>query len=317
MQGNPIAQDRRWFRLQQEAARLGFLACGMAKAEVLAEEARDLESWLKSGRHGQLAYMERNFDLRIDPTALLPGARTVLTTLSNYWPRSTPAVSLKAPKISRYAVGIDYHHVIRQRLQELHAWIQSEVGHCAARICVDSAPFMDKAWAVRCGLGWIGKHTNLLRAGTGSWFFIGSLVLDVDLSPPVVRAADRCGTCTRCIDACPTQALTPYRIDATRCISYWTIETPDEAPSELSQKFAGWAFGCDICQEVCPWNRFSTDHQEPLFEVMPEIEELHRDEKAFGTTSQFNKRLRRSPLSRIQRDKWLRNRLRAMAVHSG
>ena len=317
MSANPIAADRRLFRIQQEAARLGFLACGVAKAERLTDEARRLENWLSTGHHGQLAYMERHFDLRIDPAALLPGARTVLTTLTNYWPRTTPTASLVAPKISRYALGIDYHHVIRDRLQRLLAFIQAEVGSCAARICVDSAPFMDKAWAVRCSLGWVGKNTNLLRPGVGSWFFIGSLVLDVDLSAPTLRAADRCGTCTRCIDACPTQALTPYHIDATRCISYWTIETANDPPPELAANFDGWAFGCDICQEVCPWNRFRIGHTEPLFELMHEVAELHTSESAFLTTSQYSKRLRRSPLSRIRREKWLRNRQLGLATHSG
>lgn len=311
---NPIEKSRLTFRIEQEAARLGFIACGFAQAEPLEAEARELEAWLRRNLHGSMDYMAEQFDLRVDPTKLMPGARTVVTALLNYWPETTPTASLVPPRIARYALGKDYHQVVHDKLRALLQFIRLEVGDCASRICIDSAPFMDKVWAKRCGLGWTGKNTNLLRAGVGSWFFIGSIILDVDLETNAVSAADRCGTCRRCIDACPTQALEPYRIDATRCISYWTIEARDDPPADIAANLDGWAFGCDVCQEVCPWNSFSEPHREPLFQLLAETERLHgqEEENAFETPNRFFRRMRRSAISRVRRDKWLRNRRLAL-----
>lgn len=246
------------------ARELGFSFCGIAKADFLAEEAPRLEQWLKEGRHGRMHWMENHFDKRLDPRLLVPGAKSVVSLLYNYFPDLTQS-DPDAPKISRYAYGEDYHDVIRDKLKEMMARIQEKTGQVEGRVFVDSAPVMDKAWAARAGLGWQGKHTNLINKGHGSYFFIAELIIDLELEPdgPVT---DHCGTCTACIDACPTDAIiAPYVLDASRCISYLTIELREAIPEEFKGRMEGWAFGCDICQEVCPWNRFSTPHNEPRF----------------------------------------------------
>lgn len=261
--------------IKAEAHRLGFLACGIARAGFLAEEAPRLEQWLRQGRHGAMGYMERHFDLRLDPRRLLPGARSVISLAYNY--HTTPRQQdPEAPKLSTYAYGRDYHKVLRKRLKPLMAFITQEMGQVAMRAFVDSGPVLEKAWAQRAGVGWMGKHTNIIRRGTGSWFFLCEIITDLELDsdPP---ATDHCGTCRRCIDACPTEAITPYGVDGSRCISYLTIELKDPIPQAFTGKMDGWAFGCDICQQVCPWNRFATPHNEPSFEPRPELMALSAD----------------------------------------
>lgn len=248
-----------------------------------------------------MTYMERHFDLRTDPRKLVPGARSVITLLMNYYPSATQ--NAETPKIARYAWGTDYHYVIRERLNNLLEWINSEIGAVEGRGFVDSAPVLERSWAVRSGQGWIGKNGNVLTRRAGSYFFIATLITDLDLVPDAAFATDHCGTCTRCIDACPTQAiLSPTEVDGSKCISYLTIELKDELiPAGLEGKMDGWMFGCDVCQEVCPWNRFSKPTTEQGFTPIPEILNLSRGEWEAMTEETFNKLLKNSPL---KRSKW-------------
>ena len=254
--------------IKTEAKKLGFLSCGISKAEFLEDEATRLERWLKDGKHGKMAYMENHFDKRLDPRLLVPDAKSIISLLFNYY---TPLDQLDgAPKISKYAYGKDYHHVLKVKLKQLFQIINNKIGEVSGRVFVDSAPVMEKSWAVRSGLGWRGKNTNLISKKAGSFFFIAELIVDLELEydTPVT---DHCGTCTACIDACPTEALTPYNIDASKCISYLTIELKDQIPTAFKNKMDDWAFGCDVCQDVCPWNRFSKQHNEPLFSPNSEV----------------------------------------------
>jgi epoxyqueuosine reductase len=254
--------------IKTEAKKLGFLSCGISKADFLEDEAPRLERWLKDGKHGKMAYMENHFDKRLDPRLLVPDAKSIISLLFNYF---TPLNQLDgAPKISKYAYGKDYHHVIKDKLKQLFQIINNKIGEVSGRVFVDSAPVMEKSWAVRSGLGWQGKNTNLISKKAGSFFFIAELIVDLELEydNPVT---DHCGTCTACIDACPTEALTPYHIDASKCISYLTIELKDQIPTAFKNKMDDWAFGCDVCQDVCPWNRFSKQHNEPLFSPNSEV----------------------------------------------
>ena len=254
--------------IKSEAKKLGFLSCGISKAEFLEDEATRLERWLKDGKHGKMAYMENHFDKRLDPRLLVPDAKSIISLLFNYY---TPLDQLDgAPKISKYAYGKDYHHVLKDKLKQLFQIINDKIGEVSGRVFVDSAPVMEKSWAVRSGLGWQGKNTNLISKKAGSFFFIAELIVDLELEydTPVT---DHCGTCTACIDACPTEALTPYNIDASKCISYLTIELKDQIPTAFKNKMDNWAFGCDVCQDVCPWNRFSKQHNEPLFSPNSEV----------------------------------------------
>ena len=254
--------------IKTEAKKLGFLSCGISKAEFLEDEATRLERWLKDGKHGKMAYMENHFDKRLDPRLLVPDAKSIISLLFNYY---TPLDQLDgAPKISKYAYGKDYHHVLKVKLKQLFQIINNKIGEVSGRVFVDSAPVMEKSWAVRSGLGWQGKNTNLISKKAGSFFFIAELIVDLKLEydTPVT---DHCGTCTACIDACPTEALTPYNIDASKCISYLTIELKDQIPTAFKNKMDNWAFGCDVCQDVCPWNRFSKQHNEPLFSPNSEV----------------------------------------------
>jgi epoxyqueuosine reductase len=249
--------------IKLEAKRLGFDFCGISKAEFLEEEAPRLENWLKQNRHGKMEYMENHFDKRLDPRLLVEGARSVVSLLYNYYPEQTQ--NPDAPKISKYAYGLDYHEVIKDKLKEFLNTLKEKIGDVNGRVFVDSAPVLDKAWAKKSGLGWIGKNANLINKQQGSFFFIAELIIDLDLDydGPI---ADYCGTCTRCIDACPTQAIVePFVVDGSKCISYFTIELKDAIPEDFKNKFDNWAFGCDVCQDVCPWNRFSIPHQEPQF----------------------------------------------------
>ena len=262
--------------IKAKAHELGFLACGMARAGFLKEEAPRLEQWLRQGKQGSMGYMERNFDMRLDPTKLVPGAKSVISLAYNYF---TPPKQLdpEAPKLSTYAYGRDYHKVVKQRLKPLVEHITEQFGQVAFRTFVDSAPVLEKAWAERAGLGWRGKNTNVIRQGAGSFFFLCEIILDLDLEPDA-PATDHCGTCRRCIDACPTEAITPYGVDGSRCISYLTIELKEAIPQEFEGRMAGWTFGCDICQQVCPWNRFSAQHREPEFTPKAELVGLSADE---------------------------------------
>ncbi len=242
------------------AYELGFQFCGISKADFLAEEAPRLEKWLKDGKHGKMAYMENHFDKRLDPRLLVEGSKSVVSLLLNYFPSKVQ--NPHTPQISKYAYGQDYHDVIKQKLFRFLEEIRSRIGEVDGRVFVDSAPVMDKAWAKKSGLGWLGKNGNLIHPKAGSFFFIAELIIDLELEPDGA-IKDYCGTCTRCVDACPTGALDqPYVVDGSKCISYLTIELKDELlPKEFKGKMQNWMFGCDVCQDVCPWNRFSKPHQ--------------------------------------------------------
>jgi epoxyqueuosine reductase len=249
--------------IKQEAKRLGFDFCGISKAEFLEEEAPRLEAWLNSNKHGKMEYMENHFDKRLNPTLLVDDAKSVVSLLYNYYPSQTQ--NTEAPKISKYAYGKDYHEVIKEKLNEFLHTLKEKIGDVNGRAFVDSAPILDKAWAKKSGLGWIGKNANLINKQQGSFFFIAELIIDLELAydGPI---KDYCGTCTRCIDACPTEAIVePFVVDGSKCISYLTIELKDAIPNEFKDKMDNWAFGCDVCQDVCPWNRFSTPHNETQF----------------------------------------------------
>ncbi|QLE01452.1 tRNA epoxyqueuosine(34) reductase QueG [Galbibacter sp. BG1] len=285
--------------IKAEAKRLGFLSCGISKADFLEEEAPRLEKWLKNNMQGEMRYMENHFDKRLDPRLLVDDSKSVISLLLNYFPAETQQ-DPEAPKLSKYAYGRDYHFVIKDKLKELLQFIQQEIGEVNGRAFVDSAPVLDKAWAAKSGLGWIGKHSNLLSKQVGSFFFIAELIVDLDLEydTPVT---DHCGSCTACIDACPTEAITePYVVDGSKCISYLTIELKDQIPSDFSGKMDDWMFGCDVCQDVCPWNRFSKPHNEPLFNPHPELLSMSRKEWEEITQEVFNEIFKKSAVKRTK-----------------
>jgi epoxyqueuosine reductase len=249
--------------IKTEAHRLGFMACGISEATFLETEARNLETWLNRNYHGEMGWMANHFDKRTDPRKLVDGAKSVVSVLLNYFPEKQQIQD--APQISKYAYGEDYHHVLKRKLKELMQFISTEIGEVHGRAFVDSAPVLDRAWAQRSGLGWVGKHSLLLTKNVGSFYFIGEMILDLELTPDH-PTTDHCGTCTKCIDACPTGAIVqPEVVDGSKCISYLTIELKKEIPAEFAGHMANWAFGCDICQDVCPWNRFSRPTNEPAF----------------------------------------------------
>jgi len=285
--------------IKTEAKRLGFLSCGISKAEFLEEEAPRLEKWLNQNMHGQMQYMENHFDKRLDPTKLVEGSKSVISVLLNYYP-SESQKDPTAPKISKYAYGTDYHFVIKDKLKQLLQVIQEEIGEVNGRAFVDSAPVLDKAWAAKSGLGWIGKNSNLLTQQVGSFYFIAELIVDLELAydTPVT---DHCGTCTACIDACPTQAIVdPYVVDGSKCISYFTIELKEEIPTSYHGQFDDWMFGCDICQDVCPWNRFSKPHNEPLFNPKPELMSMTKKDWEEITQEVFSKIFQKSAAKRTK-----------------
>lgn len=290
------------------AYELGFDLVGVAKAEFMEEEARDLEQWLKEGRHGKMGYMENYFDKRTDPRLLVDGAKSVISVLHNYFPGKDVSQPEGAPKISRYAWGKDYHKVLKSKLYRLLEFIQEEVSaDVSARVFVDSAPVLDKHWAKRAGLGWIGKHTNLISPQKGSWFFIGEIILDLELNHAEGPVKDYCGTCTRCIDACPTDALSPYQIDANRCISYLTIELKEEMDSSFQDKLDGWVYGCDICQEVCPWNRFSEKSEIQDFQPLDQILQMEKKDWEHLDQKIFKWMAKRTPMNRVKWEKMKHN----------
>lgn len=291
--------------IKAEAERLGFMSCGISKAAFLEEEAPRLERWLKEGRHGEMRYMENYFDKRLDPTKLVEGSKSVISLLLNYFPDEKQRDD--SYKISKYAYGTDYHFVIKDKLKRLMQFIQEEIGEVDGRAFVDSAPVLDKAWAAKSGLGWIGKNSNLLSKKTGSFFFIAELIVDLDLDydTPVT---DHCGSCTACIDACPTQAIVePYKVDGSKCISYFTIELKEELPQEMKGKFDDWMFGCDICQDVCPWNRFSKPHNEPLFDPNPDLLSMTKQDWEEITEDVFRKVFKKSAVKRTKYSGLTRN----------
>ncbi len=284
--------------IKTEAKRLGFLSCGISKADFLEEDAPRLEKWLKQGMHGEMGYMANNFDKRLDPRLLVDGAKSVISLLLNYYPSQEQRDDTY--KISKYAYGQDYHHVIKSKLRQLHEFILEEIGEVNGRAFVDSAPVLDKAWAAKSGLGWIGKNSNLLTKEVGSFYFIAELIVDLELeydSP----TTDHCGTCTACIDACPTQAIVePYVVDGSKCISYLTIELKNEIPKGFEGKMDDWMFGCDICQDVCPWNRFSKPHSEPLFSPNSELLSMSKKDWEEITEDVFKKIFKKSAVKRTK-----------------
>tara|TARA_R110001632_G_scaffold117181_1_gene229129 strand:- start:341 stop:1261 length:921 start_codon:yes stop_codon:yes gene_type:complete len=284
--------------IKAEAKRLGFLSCGISKAEFLEEEAPRLENWLKKNMHGEMGYMENHFDKRLDPTKLVEGSKSVISLLLNYFPGESQKENTY--KLSKYAYGQDYHHVIKSKLKELQNFISEEIGEVSGRAFVDSAPVLDKAWAAKSGLGWIGKHSNLLTQQVGSFYFIAELIVDLELEYDH-RVTDHCGTCTACIDACPTQAIVePYVVDGSKCISYLTIELKNEIPSEFQGKMDDWMFGCDVCQDVCPWNRFSKSHREPLFNPNPDLLSMTKKDWEEITEDVFKKVFQKSAVKRTK-----------------
>jgi epoxyqueuosine reductase len=284
--------------VKAEAKRLGFDFCGISKAEFLEEEAPRLEDWLNKNMHGKMDYMANHFDKRLDPRLLVDGAKSVISLLYNYYPEQEQRKDV--PKISKYAYGEDYHLVIKNKLREfLHA-LDEKIGKINGRVFTDSAPVLDKAWAKKSGLGWVGKNSNLINKEQGSFFFIAELIVDLELDydGPI---ADYCGTCTKCIDACPTDAIVaPYIVDGSKCISYLTIELKENIPAEFKGKMDNWAFGCDVCQDVCPWNRFSRSHSEPLFKNSNGLLDYSADQWHDMTEEVFNSVFKNSAVKRTK-----------------
>ena len=294
----PIQQHTQF--VKSLAKKLGFDYCGIAKAVKLDEDARRLEKWLQQGMQGKMQYMENHFDLRVDPSKLVPGAKSVITVLKNYYP--TEKQEQDTPLIAKYAWGKDYHEVIRAQLKLFLSELRAEVGEINGRGFVDSAPVLERTWAVQSGLGWVGKNGNLIHKQSGSFFFIATLIVDLALETDDPYAKDFCGTCTKCIDACPTEAILPDKqINGSKCISYYTIELKDALlPSELKDRFNNWMFGCDICQDICPWNRFSTPHQESSFEPIPAILNLTTSQWEELSEESFKTIFKESPLKRTK-----------------
>ena len=284
--------------IKAESKRLGFLSCGISKAGFLEEEAPRFETWLKNGHHGEMKFMEDYFDKRLDPRLLVDGAKSVVSLLTNYYPSEFQ--NNESYKISKYAYGKDYHNVIKKKLKKLLNALRTEIGEISGRAFIDIAPIMDKAWAAKSGLGWIGKHSNLITQQVGSFYFIAELIIDLELEYDYATT-DHCGTCTACIDACPTQAIVePYKVDGSKCISYYTIELKNNFPMEAKGKMEDWMFGCDICQDVCPWNKFSKPHNEPLFDPNQELLSFTKKDWEEITEDTFEKVFTGTPIKRTQ-----------------
>jgi epoxyqueuosine reductase len=286
--------------IKDEALRLGFMQCGIARADFLEEEAPRLENWLKNNHHGQMSYMENHFDKRLDPRLLVDGAKSVISLSLNYFPAAQQE-DPDAPKISKYAYGSDYHTVIKNKLFLLLNFITENIGEVSGRAFVDSAPVLDRAWAKRAGIGWVGKNSNIISKKSGSFFFLAELIVDLELSYDEPFATDHCGTCTKCIDACPTEAiLFPSIIDSNKCISYLTIELREEIPQNFDHKMDNWMFGCDICQDVCPWNRFSVPHSEPAFQPKENLLQMKREDWLDITEDVFQQIFKNSAVKRTK-----------------
>jgi len=292
--------------IKTQCKNLGFDFCGISKAEFLEEEAPRLENWLNQNMHGQMNYMANHFDKRLDPRLLVDGAKSVISLLLNYYPEKELQEENNF-KISKYAYGEDYHIVIKDKLKKLFSFIQNEIGEINGRIFVDSAPVMDKAWAKKSGLGWVGKNANLINKQSGSFFFIAELIIDLELEydSPI---KDYCGTCTRCIDACPTEAIIePYVVDGSKCISYFTIELKEQIPKEMNGKWNDWIFGCDICQDVCPWNSFSKPHQTEQFLPNNELKKINKKDWEEITEEIFKSVFKDSAIKRTKLEGLKRN----------
>ncbi len=299
-----MSADKHTLLVKNLAAKHGFDYCGISKADFLEEEAPKLEAWLKDGLHGSMSYMENHFDKRLDPRLLVPGAKSIVSLLLNYYPEREIEGDLK---ISKYAYGRDYHKVLRKKLKVLLEDLKSEIGDIQGRAFTDSAPVMDKAWAEKSGLGWRGKHSNLISKKSGSFFFVAELIIDLKLNPdgPI---KDYCGTCTRCIDACPTDAIIdPYKVDGSKCISYYTIELKEAIPEDAKGKFDNWIFGCDACQDVCPWNRFSSPHKTIDFNPKDGLLVLSKRDFQEITEDTFEKVFNGTPIRRTGYQGLLRN----------
>lgn len=286
--------------IKQLARQLGFSYCGIAKAEKLDEDARRLETWLQQGMHSGMQYMENHFEMRIDPRKLVPGAKSVITMLQNYYPQKQQSAG--APKVAKYAFGEDYHEVIRAKLKTFLLQLNEQIGEIHGRGFVDSAPVLERSWAVKSGAGWVGKNGNLINKQSGSFYFIATLIVDIELAYDDPFARDYCGTCRKCIDACPTDAILDNKVvDGSKCISYFTIELKDALiPAEMKGKFENWMFGCDVCQDVCPWNRFSKPNSEIRFTPIPEVLDLSTNEWQALTEDGFKKIFKHSALHRAK-----------------
>ena len=285
--------------IKTHAKRLGFLDCGIAKADFLEEEAPKLEQWLQNDFHGKMHYMENHFDKRLDPRLLVEGSKSVISLSYNYFPSEVQQED--SYKISKYAYGEDYHNIIKQKLRELLQIINDEIGEVSGRCFVDSAPVMERSWAKKAGLGWTGKNSLLIQKKQGSFFFLAELIIDLELAYDAPFTTDHCGSCTKCINACPTQAILPNNtIDGSKCISYFTIELKENIPTEFKNSFNDWMFGCDICQDVCPWNRFSTAHNEPLFQPKENMLAMTKKDWEEITEETFRKVFKKSAVKRTK-----------------
>jgi epoxyqueuosine reductase len=292
--------------IKQWATELGFSHCGIAKAEFLEEEAPKLEEWLKRQYQGEMHYMENHFDMRLDPRILVPGAKSVISLTYNYFTEEKQ--NEDAPRISKYAYGEDYHQVVKDKLKILLRNMQQEIGEIHGRCFVDSAPVMERAWASKAGIGWIGKHSLLINKTQGSFFFLAEIIVDAELEYDAPFATDHCGTCTACMDACPTGAIVENKVvDGSKCISYFTIELKDAIPTSYKDKFDDWMFGCDVCQDVCPWNRFSKQHNEPKFTPNPKLLAMNRREWQEITEDVFNELFQKSAVKRTKYEGLKRN----------
>jgi len=296
-----VSKQQRTNFIKTTAVELGFTFCGVSKAVFLEEEAPRLEAWLKNGYQGTMSYLENHFDKRLDPTLLVPGAKSIISLVYNYYPEKDLALTNPDNlKIAKYAYGEDYHFVIKEKLKTFLTTIQEKIGEVNGRAFVDSAPVHERAWAKQSGLGWIGKNSLLLNRSMGSFFFLAEVIVDLELEydGPI---KDYCGTCTACMDACPTDAIPqPYVVDGSKCISYFTIELKEEIPAEVKGKFENWIFGCDICQDVCPWNRFSQPHTEKRFHPHPDLEKMDQQEWGEITDDVFEKIFRKSAVKRTK-----------------
>jgi epoxyqueuosine reductase len=294
-------------KIREEAYRLGFDFIGMAKAERMDEEARRLDTWLNKGFHGKMSYMENHFEKRIDPRQLVEGAKSVISLTYNYFTEEKQA-DTDSPKISQYAYGVDYHYVVKEKLKSLLIFIQAEIGEVNGRAFVDSAPVLERDWAKRSGVGWVGRNTLLINPKQGSFFFLAELILDLDLvyDNPI---KDYCGTCRKCIDACPTEAISPegYFMDGSKCISYLTIELREALPTEYQDKMDNWMYGCDVCQDVCPWNRFAKRHNEPQFEPHPDLLTMKKKDWEEITEDVFKEIFKKSAVKRTKFEGLKRN----------
>jgi len=306
-QNNSLSNKTSYTQLiKAEALRLGFTSIGISKADFLEEESPKLENWLKAGYQGKMQYLENNFDKRLDPRLLVEGSKSIISLSYNYFPQHLQNTTTY--KIAKYAYGQDYHHVVKDKLRALLAFINETIGAVNGRAFTDSAPIMERAWATKSGLGWQGKNSLLLQKNKGSFFFLAELIIDLDLDYDIPFKTNHCGSCTRCIDACPTQAILPNNtVNGSKCISYFTIELKNELPNDLKGKFNDWIFGCDICQDVCPWNSFSIPHTEPLFNPHPDLTSFTNKDWQEITEEVFRKVFKKSAIKRTKYSGLTRN----------